>query len=153
MKKKIIFGAMLMMAVCSTSFAASSEYVVDDTAIEATINNGTAVASLTPSTQASAGVSASMLSMSGENTTQGPVFASDKSAMTAMILAFFLGSLGIHRFYMGTATLTGVGYILTLGGCGIVSLVDWVVLLIAAIDNKSISDYIDNPKFFMWSGK
>ncbi len=151
MKKKIIFGAMLMLAVCSSSFASTSEYVVDDVAIEATINNGIAVNSLMPAAEANANMATMMAA--GTNTTNNPVFASDKSAMTAMILAFFLGGLGIHRFYMGTATLTGVGYILTLGGCGVVALVDWVVLLIAAIDNKSISDYIDNPKFFMWSGK
>ena len=153
MKKKIILGAMLMLAVCSTSFANTSEYVVDDAAIEATISNGTAVASLTPVATEATVNTADLLSMSGNNTAQNPVFASDKQALTAMILAFFLGGLGIHRFYMGTATLTGVGYILTLGGCGIVATVDWVVLLIAVIDNKSISDYIDNPKFFMWSGK
>ncbi len=50
---------------------------------------------------------------------------------------------------MGTATLTGVGYILTLGGCGIVQLVDWVVLLIGAANND-IGKYEDNTKFFMW---
>ena len=53
---------------------------------------------------------------------------------------------------MGTATLTGVGYILTLGGCGIVATVDWIVLLIALVNNEGISKYEDNPKFFMWGG-
>ncbi|TAE38530.1 MAG: TM2 domain-containing protein [Runella slithyformis] len=75
-----------------------------------------------------------------------------KDATTSFLLAFFLGALGVHRFYMGTATLTGIGYILTCGGCGIVATVDWVVLLIAMVNKEGISKYEDNPKFFMWSG-
>ena len=45
--------------------------------------------------------------------------------------------------------MTGVGYILTCGGCGIVATVDWIVLLIGLINND-ISKYVNNPKFFMW---
>ncbi len=67
----------------------------------------------------------------------------------AFILAWFVGPLGIHRAYLGTATGTIVGYVLTLGGCGIVAFVDWVVLLIGLI-NDDISKYVDNPAFFMW---
>jgi TM2 domain-containing membrane protein YozV len=72
----------------------------------------------------------------------------EKSAVVAIVLDFFLGGLGIHRFYLGTKTMTGLGYILTCGGIfGIVPLVDFIVLI---IDNQNISPYIDNPKFFMW---
>jgi len=72
---------------------------------------------------------------------------SEKDPIVAALLAFFLGGLGIHRFYLGTETLTGVGYILTCGGFGIVAFVDFIVLL---VDNNDISKYINNPKFFMW---
>jgi TM2 domain-containing membrane protein YozV len=81
-----------------------------------------------------------------------PTFKDSKSALTATLLSFFLGSLGIHRFYLGTKTLTGIGYILTCGGLGIVSFIDFVVLLIRTVENKSIAPFVDNPKFFMWSG-
>ncbi len=68
----------------------------------------------------------------------------------ALSLVFYVVPVGgIHRFYLGTKTLTGVGYILTLGGCGIVQFVDAILLLIGAIDND-VSKYEDNPKFFMW---
>jgi len=71
-----------------------------------------------------------------------------KDAIIAIVLDFFLGGLGVHRFYLGTEVLTGVGYILTCGGIfGIVPLVDFVVLI---IDSKDISRYVNNPKFFMW---
>lgn len=75
--------------------------------------------------------------------------AGDKNPVVAFILAWFLGTLGVHRFYLGTKALTGVGYILTCGGFGIVAFVDWVMLLIGLIDDD-ISKYVDNPKFFMW---
>ena len=75
--------------------------------------------------------------------------AQDKEPAVAFLLAWFVGPLGIHRAYLGTSTGTIVGYILTLGGCGIVAFVDWIVLLIGVI-NDDISQYVDNPSFFMW---
>lgn len=73
----------------------------------------------------------------------------DKQPAVAFVLAWFLGPLGIHRAYLGTSTGVIIGYILTLGGCGIVAFVDWIVLLIGLIEDD-ISKYINNPKFFMW---
>jgi len=76
------------------------------------------------------------------------VASKEKDAVVAILLDFFLGGLGIHRFYLGTKPMTGIGYILTCGGIfGIVPLIDFIVLI---IDNDDISPYIDNPKFFMW---
>ena len=75
----------------------------------------------------------------------------DVNPVVAFVLSFFLGGIGIHRIYMGTSVGTFIGYILTLGGCGIVSFVDWIMLLIGLID-EDISDYVNNPKFFMWAG-
>lgn len=77
------------------------------------------------------------------------IAANDKDPAIAFILAWFVGPLGIHRAYLGTSTGTIVGYILTLGGCGIVAFVDWVVLLIGLV-NDDIDQYVDNPSFFMW---
>lgn len=72
----------------------------------------------------------------------------DKDVVVALVLNFFLGVFGVHRFYLGTEVLTGIGYILTCGGIfGVVPLVDFIILI---IDNKDISPYIDNPAFFMW---
>lgn len=77
------------------------------------------------------------------------LYLNEKTPAVAFVLAWFLGPLGIHRAYLGTTTGVIVGYILTLGGCGIVAFVDWIVLLIGVIEDD-ISKYIDNPKFFMW---
>jgi len=53
---------------------------------------------------------------------------SPKSRLAAALLAFFLGGLGIHRFYVGKIG-TGVLMIFTLGGLGIWALIDFIVIL------------------------
>ncbi len=52
---------------------------------------------------------------------------SDKSKLTAGLLAIFLGSLGVHRFYLGY-TLLGVVQLLLCGGCGIWQIIDIVLI-------------------------
>jgi TM2 domain-containing membrane protein YozV len=61
-----------------------------------------------------------------------------------------VGLFGIHRLYLGTETGTFLAYLFTLGGCGVISLVDFVVLVVGLI-NEDVSAYIDNPKFIMWA--
>ena len=148
MKKVILLSSALFLAACANSFATTSEYVVDDMAVEMSLNSGIEVATLTPITNAETTTSA----LAATTNALPTAMVAGKDGTTAFLLSFFLGALGIHRFYMGTATLTGIGYILTLGGCGIVATVDWIVLLIAMINKEGIDKYEDNPKFFMWSG-
>ena len=42
---------------------------------------------------------------------------SPKSRLVALLLCFFLGPLGVHRFYVGKIG-TGILMLLTLGGAG-----------------------------------
>ena len=46
----------------------------------------------------------------------------------AALLCFFLGGLGIHRFYLGYTTI-GIIQLLTGGGCGIWVLIDFIRIL------------------------
>lgn len=147
--KRALLLFVLVCTISLSSFASetSSEYMIDDSQIE---NLFAASANVS---EAPAGVLAE-LDPSGTYTAaalkkqQSVVYAEGKSAALAIVLDFFLGPLGIHRLYLGTKTLTWVGYILTIGGIfGIVPLVDFVVLIVNAGD---ISEYVDNPRYFMW---
>lgn len=138
MKKFIAaFLVLAFTGLCGLNARASS-YTVDDNQIDQMLNS----APLTVNT-----VFADLSSVAGSSFASATV--SSKDPIVAIVLDFFLGGFGIHRFYLGTEVLTGVGYILTCGGIfGIVPLVDFVVLI---INYKDISPYINNPKFFMWA--
>ncbi|WP_096386240.1 TM2 domain-containing protein [Mycoplasmopsis bovigenitalium] len=58
-----------------------------------------------------------------------------KSKITAILLCFFLGGLGIHRFYVGKIG-TGVIWLLTGGLFGIGSIVDFILLIIGKFKDK-----------------
>ncbi|SDS75251.1 TM2 domain-containing protein [Paraoerskovia marina] len=67
---------------------------------------------------------------------QAPVEpSSPKLLLPAVLLCFFLGTLGIHRFYVGKIG-TGVLMIVTLGGLGVWVLVDFIMLLIGSFRDK-----------------
>lgn len=53
---------------------------------------------------------------------------SDKGFVPAVLLCFFFGCLGVHRFYVGKVG-TGILMILTLGGLGIWTLIDFVMIV------------------------
>lgn len=52
---------------------------------------------------------------------------SDKSWLAALLLCFFIGGFGVHRFYVGKIG-TGILWLLTGGLLGIGSLVDFIVI-------------------------
>ena len=58
-----------------------------------------------------------------------PVQAEGKDWLTALLLCFFLGVFGAHRFYTGHIGL-GVVQLLTLGGCGIWALIDFILIIV-----------------------
>lgn len=53
---------------------------------------------------------------------------SEKGFVPTILLCFFLGVLGIHRFYAGKIG-TGILQLVTFGGLGIWTLIDFVVIV------------------------
>jgi len=53
---------------------------------------------------------------------------SEKKILPAFLLCLFFGLIGVHRFYVGKVG-SGVAQILTLGGLGIWTLVDFIVII------------------------
>lgn len=138
--KKLILVIVLFVAVLSVKQANASSYSVDEQAVDQLFASAVETSMIS--------MNATDLSSVASNVSS-PVMAEQKDAVVAIVLDFFLGGLGVHRFYLGTETLTGLAYFFTCGGIfGIVPLVDFIVLI---IDMDDISAYINNPKFFMWN--
>ena len=53
---------------------------------------------------------------------------SEKDWLVTLLLSLFLGSLGVHRFYVGKIG-TGILQLITCGGCGIWTLVDFIMII------------------------
>jgi len=64
-----------------------------------------------------------------------PAAGGGKSQLIALLLAFFVGYIGIHRFYLGYTTI-GIIQLLTGGGCGIWALIDLVRIITGDLKPK-----------------
>lgn len=58
-----------------------------------------------------------------------------KSHTAAILLALFVGGLGVHRFYLGY-TWQGVVQLLTLGGLGVWALIDLIRIITGDLQPK-----------------
>ncbi len=61
---------------------------------------------------------------------------SEKGFVPTLLLAFFLGGLGVHRFFVGKIG-TGILQLLTLGGLGIWALIDVVMIIVGSFKDKA----------------
>ncbi len=64
-------------------------------------------------------------------------YKEESKRITAVLLAIFTGSLGIHKFYLGHNT-AGIVYLLTCGLCGIGPWIDFIIYL-----TKSDDEFIE----------
>lgn len=62
-------------------------------------------------------------------------FVSHRRILPALLLCFFFGLLGFHRFYVGKIG-TGIIWLLTGGIFGIGALVDFILIIIGSFRDK-----------------
>lgn len=72
----------------------------------------------------------------GVGATGFPAAVSEKGFVPTLLLCLFLGTLGVHRFYVGKIG-TGILMLLTLGGLGIWELVDLIVIAVGSFKDKN----------------
>jgi TM2 domain-containing membrane protein YozV len=60
---------------------------------------------------------------------------SPKSRLVALLLCWFLGIFGAHRFYVGKVG-TGILELVTIGGVGIWALVDFIMIIVGSFKDK-----------------
>lgn len=71
----------------------------------------------------------------GAPTQDRPANVSDKSRVAALLLCFFVGVFGVHRFYVGKVG-TGLLQLFTLGGLGIWAFVDFILIVAGVFTDK-----------------
>ncbi len=71
--------------------------------------------------------------MGGSPTTSS---LSEKGFVPAILLCFFLGTLGVHRFYVGKVG-TGLLQLVTIGGFGLWTLIDFIMIVSGNFKDKA----------------
>ena len=64
---------------------------------------------------------------------------SDKKMVVAALLCFFIGFLGVHRFYVGKVG-KGILMLVTAGGAGIWVIIDLVMIITGSFKDKEGRD-------------
>ncbi|MGM9788252.1 MAG: TM2 domain-containing protein [Candidatus Cryptobacteroides sp.] len=136
--KKLIIS---LVAILGLGIAASANnYTIDESAIDAMIENAVEVSPMAAEASAAAIQDVTLK------------FGSAPQPIVAFVLSVIpvTGWLAVHRMYLGTSPLAVILNIVTGGGFGIVYVVDWVVLLMGVLNNN-IKDYVNNGRWWMWA--
>ena len=144
--KKLFFVLVAMVAFSFASFADGGSYTLNDNAIDALFAQADEVAAADIQCGAQQGLSL----LGGLQDYKLDEISASANPWAAFAICTVIGGFGIHRHYLGTGKPMWLYYTCTFGGIfGIVTFVDWVMLLVGAIQDD-ISAYTNNDDFFMW---
>lgn len=138
--KKVVTLFSLLLIFSAFTFANTDSYRIDDNQIESLF----AAAEEVTFSDMSLSDGLQEFQMASPTQVKG-----EPTPIIAFVICWVVGTFGVHRLYLGTATLTFIGYFCTAGGFGIIVCGDWILLLIGVL-NDDISKYVDNPAFIMW---
>ena len=74
---------------------------------------------------------------------------SEKDWLVTLLLCIFFGGIGVHRFYAGKIG-TGILQLITLGGCGIWTLVDLIMIIIGNFTDKDGNKITNNSNSIIY---
>lgn len=139
--KKLLIALVAFFAI--TTVASAAPYKIDDAVVDNAIENAVAVTPFDFLSEAPSALPAAMPASAS--------ISAGKSPVGAILLTFFLGGFGVHRHYMGTRPWMWAIYTFTFGGIfGVVPFVDFIVEIVAAVEDNSVARYCGNTSFFMW---
>ena len=139
--KRLLIALVAFFAIITV--ASASPYKLDEAAVDSAIESAVAVSPVSLLSDAHAPLPVGMPSSAS--------VSAGKSPVGAILLTFFLGGFGIHRHYMGTRPWMWAIYTFTFGGIfGVVPFVDFIVEIIATVEDNSVARYCGNTSFFMW---
>ena len=139
--KKLLFALIAFVTISTVDSAAP--YKIDDAAVDNAIESAVEVSPVSFLSEVPAQLPAGMPASAS--------VSAGKSPVGAILLTFFLGGFGVHRHYMGTRPWMWAIYTFTVGGIfGVVPFVDFIVEIVAAVEDNSIARYCGNTSFFMW---
>jgi len=133
MKSKSLFIALALLLVANLGFSSFPVQKQETTEI-------VAPASKIEAAKADVQASAQLDAQDMEAYTS-PAVEGGKSQLVALLLCFFVGTLGIHRFYLGY-TWQGIVQLLTFGVFGIWTLIDLIRIITGDLKPKN-GDYTD----------
>lgn len=139
--KKLLFALIAFVAI--STVASAAPYKIDDAAVDNAIESAVEVSPVSFLSEIPAQLPAGMPASAS--------VSAGKSPVGAILLTFFLGGFGVHRHYMGTRPWMWAIYTFTVGGIfGVVPFVDFIVEIVAAVEDNSVARYCGNTSFFMW---
>ena len=139
--KKLLFALIAFVAI--STVASAAPYKIDDAAVDNAIESAVEVSPVSFLSEVPAQLPAGMPASASVSVGKSPV--------GAILLTFVLGGFGVHRHYMGTRPWMWAIYTFTVGGIfGVVPFVDFIVEIVAAVEDNSVARYCGNTSFFMW---